>query len=206
MHHGKDQCCTQQVCLGDMKFFANGQEIMPSQLSHLNPPVDLVELTIDNQKMGNMGKPYSTTLSLPMPTAVQYMCSPSKPKIYMQMAQRPIHSFVPSSMQNPFPGNMFTAKTLSRQSNKPYWQCSNTPADLTQSILAHITLGGRSHSYVPQQFQCGPNPAHWMLDQHHLPGLHTWTTRCNHCWHGPSHSSPHPLPEHGNIKATLPWP
>jgi len=134
-----------------MKFFANGQEIMPSQLSHLHPPVDLLMLTIDNKKMGNVGKPYPTTLSPLMPTAAWYVHSLSKQKIYMQMVQRPTHSLVPSRMQNPSPGNMFAAKILSRQSNKPYQQCSNTTANLTQPMSAHI------HSRWEDPWLCSSN-------------------------------------------------
>jgi len=42
-----------------MKFFANGQEIMPSQLANSHQLVDLVSLTINNQKNGKQGKTLS---------------------------------------------------------------------------------------------------------------------------------------------------
>ncbi len=58
-HHGNNQSRTQQFCLGDMKFFAKGQEIMPSQLANSHQHVDLVSMTIDNQKNGKQGKTLS---------------------------------------------------------------------------------------------------------------------------------------------------
>jgi len=57
--HGKGKRRTQKFRLGDIKFFAQGQEIMPSQLSQQHPPVNLVALTIDNQKNGKRGETLS---------------------------------------------------------------------------------------------------------------------------------------------------
>ncbi len=58
-HHGKSQRRTQQFRLGDIKLFANGQEIQPTQLAHQHPHIDLASLTIDNQKNGKRGETMS---------------------------------------------------------------------------------------------------------------------------------------------------
>jgi len=49
------QHCTQQFQLGDMKFFAKDQQILPEQLESNADCITLVSLTIENQKNGRKG-------------------------------------------------------------------------------------------------------------------------------------------------------
>jgi len=58
-HHGQSKRRTQQFCLCDMKFFANNTKIPPGQLLHYQPYINLISLTIDNQKNGKRGKTLS---------------------------------------------------------------------------------------------------------------------------------------------------
>jgi len=57
--HGRGQRRTQQFRLCDTKFFANGHEIHHSQLGQYGHQVNLVSLTIDNQKNGKRGETLS---------------------------------------------------------------------------------------------------------------------------------------------------
>jgi len=58
-HHGRGVRRTQQFRLCDMKFFINEHRIMPEQLAQYGQDVNLVCLTIDNQKNGNRGQTLS---------------------------------------------------------------------------------------------------------------------------------------------------
>jgi len=58
-HHGKGIRRTQQFRICDMKFFANGKEIKPQMLHNHAESINLVSLTIDNQKNGNRGQTLS---------------------------------------------------------------------------------------------------------------------------------------------------
>jgi len=58
-HHGKGVRRTQQFRLCDMKFFINERRIMPDQLAQHFQQINLVCLTMDNQKNGNRGQSLS---------------------------------------------------------------------------------------------------------------------------------------------------
>jgi len=58
-HHGWSKRRTQQFRLCDMKFFANNIEIPPGQILYHHPYINLVSLTIDNQKNGKRGETLS---------------------------------------------------------------------------------------------------------------------------------------------------
>jgi len=58
-HHGSGKRRTQQFRLCDIKFFANGQEIKPNQLPTHGDHINLVSLTINNQKNGKRGETLS---------------------------------------------------------------------------------------------------------------------------------------------------
>ena len=58
-HHGKGMRRTQQFRLCDMKFFAVGVEVRLERLKSYQNTVDLVSITIDNQKNGKRGQTLS---------------------------------------------------------------------------------------------------------------------------------------------------
>lgn len=58
-YHGKGARRTQQFRLCDLKFFAKGHQIQPETLPKLAGMVDLVSMTIDNQKNGHRGQTLS---------------------------------------------------------------------------------------------------------------------------------------------------
>ncbi len=58
-YHGKGARRTKQFRLCDLKFFAKGQQIQPGDLQNSAGKVDLVSMTIDNQKNGHRGQTLS---------------------------------------------------------------------------------------------------------------------------------------------------
>jgi len=58
-YHGKGIRRTQQFRLCDLKFFTKGHQIQPGQLPTLAGIIDLVSMTIDNQKNGHQGQTLS---------------------------------------------------------------------------------------------------------------------------------------------------
>jgi len=58
-HHGSGTQCMQQFWLCDLNFFAKGHQIQPEALLKLAGKVDLVLMTIDNQKNGCWGQTLS---------------------------------------------------------------------------------------------------------------------------------------------------
>jgi len=122
-------------------------------------------------------------------------------KTYMQMVGTPTHSSAPSRMQNPSPGSMSVARTLSKQYKRPYQRCHNIPAALTRHALAltHSTLEELWLCFsmtLPQSKSSGPGdgqvPPSWItFTANSTPLRPTW----HNPWLAPSRSSTWPHKE-----------
>jgi len=130
-----------------MKFFANNIEIPPSHLLPYQQHVNLVSLTIDNQKMKNVEKHYLTMPSLMVTPAALSEPSLRVPVTWYVMEQPQTPSFARSKRPRHSHGNRFEAMILSSWSKRPYGSTPRTALVLSSNKLEQSQLGEYS-SYL----------------------------------------------------------
>jgi len=201
-HHGRNKHCMQQFHLCDIKFFAKGLKITPQHLMAHSNTIDIISLSIDNQKNGQQGDILSHHA------------------IHMDNWCCPVHAVVACLLdiltdwasQHPpvqlLRGPHSHLATCLGQGHRAGCQSSGgshgaaMPWLPTWQSRVPLPLVGGSHSLIHQPPWHPHHPASRVLDWLHFHGVHSWTTGHHDQGTGPINVPASTLYEHGTLVPT----